>query len=127
MRGPLPLESSFSTRALGHRRFLTLLPWQTHLSAFRHEAPAERELRARRVNGVTGRARKLSLAWRNVHCKRSAKDAALVSEKYEDVKHARISSGVGAWGRSPLKSADPGGARGVWVSLKVRMVLRGLS
>ena len=62
MRGPLPLESSFSTRALGPRRFLTLLPWQTHLSAFRHEAPAARELRARRVNGVTGRARKLSLA-----------------------------------------------------------------
>ena len=33
-----------------------------------------------------------------------------------NVKGARVSSGVGAWGRSPLESADPGGARGVWVS-----------
>ena len=61
IRGSLPVESSFSARVLGPRRFLTL-PGQTHLSAFRHEAPAARELRARRVNGVTGRARKLSLA-----------------------------------------------------------------
>ena len=37
--------------------------------------------------------------------------------KNEDVKHARASSGVGAWGRSPIKSAEPGGDRGVWVSL----------
>ena len=70
--------------------------------AFRHDVPAEHELRSRRVDGAAGRAGK---QW-----KPSAKDAALVSEKDEDVKHARISSGVGAWGRSPLKSADPDGA-----------------
>ena len=79
--------------------------------AFRHEAQAGRELRARKVNGATGRVGK--------QCKRSAKDAAFVPYKNEDVKYASTSSGVGAWGRSLLtcfKSADPGGARGVWVS-----------
>ena len=32
---------------------------------------------------------------------------------------ARAFSGVGAWGRSPDKSADPGGAGGVWVNGRV--------
>ena len=35
--------------------------------------------------------------------------------------------GVGGSGRSPLESADPEGAGGVWVSFEIRGVLRGLS
>ena len=70
IRGLLTLEATLSTGVLQCRRLLTLLKQMRPL-AFRHDVPAEHELRCRRVNGATGRAGK---QW-----KRSAKDATFVS------------------------------------------------
>ena len=68
--------------------------------AFRHEVPAESELRARRVNGATGRAGK---QW-----KRSAKDAAPVSQKMKMLSMQAPLPGSAHGGAALLNPPTPG-------------------